>query len=108
MAMLVTLERAKSQEYVIHDADDAEITNKVEEASDIVLDYVGDRENANGWSAEDPLPADAIAVPGVISAAVLLVFGALWENRDGGEDGPEPLSPAVKNLLRRYRDPVIA
>lgn len=100
MVMLVTLERAKSQEYIIHDAYDAEVAAKAEEASDIVLDYLGRRDNPDEWTDE--------TVPGTVRAAVLLTFGALWENRDGGEDGPEPLSTAVKSLLRRYRDPVLA
>ena len=106
--MLVTLERAKSQEYITHSMYDAEVANKVVEATDIVLDYIGDRDNLRGWSIADPLPDGGVAVPGVVTAAILLVFGALWEGREGAEDSPEPISPAVERLLRRYRDPVMA
>ena len=106
--MLVSLERAKAQEYITHSVYDAEVAIKVAEASDIVLDYIGDRDNLRRWSAADPLPEESASVPGVISAAVLLVFGALWEGREGAEDSPEPISPAVERLLRRYRDPVVA
>ena len=106
--MLVSLERAKAQEYITHSFYDLEVQHKVAEASDIVLDYIGDRDNLRRWSAADPLPEESVAVPGVITAAVLLVFGALWEGREGAEDSPEPISPAVERLLRRYRDPVVA
>ena len=106
--MLVSVERAKAQEYITHSIYDMEVQNKVAEASDIVLDYIGDRDNLRRWSAADPVPDDGVAVPGVITAAVLLVFGALWEGREGAEDSPEPISPAVERLLRRYRDPVVA
>lgn len=106
--MLVSIDRAKTQEYIIHSEDDLEVTLKIQEASDIVLDYIGDRANVNNWSAEYPLPDGALPVPGVVSAAVLLVFGALWEGREGAQDSPEPISPAVERLLRRYRDPVVS
>lgn len=106
--MLVSIDRAKAQEYIYHDHDDAEVAAKVHEASEIVLDYIGDRANVNNWSAEYPLPEGSDPVPGVVSAAVLLVFGALWEGREGAEDSPEPISPAVERLLRRYRDPVVS
>lgn len=106
--MLVSIDRAKTQEYIIHSEDDLEVALKIQEASDIVLDYIGDRANVNKWSAEYPLPEGSVPVPGVVSAAVLLVFGALWEGREGAEDSPEPISPAVERLLRRYRDPVVS
>lgn len=98
--MLVTVERAKAHEYITHSAFDAEIAAKVAEASDIVLDYIGDRANVAAW--------DETTTPGVISAATLLVFGALWEGREGGADSPEPISETVQRLLRRYRDPPLA
>lgn len=106
--MLVSLDRAKAQEYLTHSHDDMEVMLKVQEASDIVLDYIGDRANVNNWSAEYPQPEGTLPVPGVVSSAVLLVFGALWEGREGSEDSPEPISPAVERLLRRYRDPVVS
>ena len=98
--MLVSLERAKAQEYITHSVYDDEVANKVAEASDIVLNYISERFRELGW--------DESSAPGVITAAVLLVFGALWEGREGAEDSPEPISPAVERLLRRYRDPVVA
>jgi len=106
--MLVSLDRAKAQEYITHSHDDLEVMLKAQEASDIVLDYIGTRWRNAGWSAEYPLPEGAVPVPGVISSAVLLVFGALWEGREGAQDSPEPISPAVERLLRRYRDPVVS
>lgn len=106
--MLVSLDRAKAQQYITHSSDDLEVTLKVQEATDIVLDYIGDRANAHNWSAAYPLPEGALPVPGVVSSAILLVFGALWEGREGAADSPEPISPAVERLLRRYRDPVVS
>lgn len=106
--MLISIDRAKSQVYLTHAHDDLEVMLKVQEASEIVLDYIGDRANVNGWSVLDPLPEGGSPVPGVVSAAVLLVFGALWEGREGSVESPEPISVAVERLLRRYRDPVVS
>jgi len=91
---------------------DDEIAAKLAEAEAIVLDYIGDRDNSNGWGeipdSSSSSDAEPVAVPGVISSAVLLALSALWEGRQGDVDQAEPLSPAVKNLLRRYRDPPLA
>lgn len=99
MTALVTVDRAKLQLRIIGSALDGEIAKKIEEASAIVLDYVT-TEGKESWTAEN--------VPGVVSSAVLLVLGALWSGRAGAEDAPQPLSDAVRNLLRRHRDPALA
>ncbi len=97
---LVTLERAKAHLLIIGAADDAEVLSKIAEAEAIVLDYIGDRTNANGWNK--------LTAPGVITSAVLIVLGALWEGREAAAESPEPISDAVRRLLRRYRKPPLA
>lgn len=74
--------------------DMADIILKVAEASDIVLDYVTDAERSY-WT-------DATAPP-LIKAATKLVLTTLYDER-----AADPLTPAVKNVLRRYRDPTLA
>lgn len=100
MVALVTLEAAK--EHLRIDADDQndEVTDRINDASDIVIDYL--KRPDHGWTDE--------TVPGQVRASVLLVLGALWVNRDGVGDAVDldPISPAVVSLLRRMRDPALA
>lgn len=106
--MFVSLARAREHLYVIGSDDDAEIAEKLSEAQQIVLDYIGDRDNARGWG-EIPLGGtEPMPVPGVVVSALLLVLGALWENREGADGNPDPISNAVRSLLRRYREPPLA
>lgn len=97
---LVTFDQAKAHLAVDHNEDDTLIQVFVDAASDIVLDYLKK-------TVED-LPGSPSEVPPTIEAATLLVIGALYENRDGAENAPQPLSQAVKDLLHRYRDPALA
>lgn len=97
---IVSLDRAKQQLRITVAIHDSEVQAKLDEAFAIVLDYIGDRDNANSW--------DENTAPGVIVSATLLVLGALWEGRAGAEDAPEPISDAVQKLLRRHRDPPLA
>ena len=99
MTMLVTLERAKWHLRETDSARDAEIEAMIEEASAAIIDYLEHRANPD-WTPE--------TVPPEIRKAVLLELAAADMGRDGEKDGPQPLSDAVKNLLRRWRDPVLA
>lgn len=102
MSLLVTFERAKRHLNVDHDNDDTLIQSLIIQGSAIVLDYC--KKPDDTW---DVLGSPS-GVPAVVEAATLLVIGALYENREGNADGPQPLSQAVKDLLHRQRDPAYA
>ena len=72
-----------------------DLLRKIDEASDIVLDWV---------TADDKDTWDESTAPDRVKAATKLVLQALY---DGGMDA-DPLSPAVKNILRRLRRPTLA
>lgn len=77
----------------------ADLVLKMEQATEIVLDYL--KTEGSGWDEE--------TVPRPIHAAVLLVLSALWEDREGTGDG-DYIAPngTVARLLHRFRDPAIA
>lgn len=70
---------------------DAEIEQKLMLASAIVSDYIGSNNQSNG-DIED--------------AAVMLVLGELWLNRESST--ADVLSPAVRSLLERQRMQALA
>ena len=74
--------------------DAADVMVKAEEASEIVLDYVTDAEKSD-WTDAD--------CPPLVKAAIKLVLTNLYDDRSG-----DPLTPGVKNVLRRHRDPTLA
>lgn len=86
---LVTLETAKAHLRVIGDAHDGDIELKIRAASRIVIDHLD----------LDPFPWTEENLPESVRAAVLLVLGALFENREGGD----PLGVAAVNLLTPHR-----
>ncbi|ACL57572.1 head-tail connector protein [Methylobacterium nodulans] len=92
---LVTLEAAKLHLRIDGTDEDALVQDKIEAATDLVLDYLKTPEH--GWTAE--------TVPARVKAAILLALGVLYENREGQVD---PLTDAVRSLLHRLRDPAIA
>jgi len=101
MVALVTLEAAKAHLRVDDDTQDDEVETKLNDASDIIVDYL--KRPDHDWTDE--------TVPGQVRSSVLLVLGALWENREGvGQYAEEldPISPAVVSLLMRMRDPALA
>lgn len=101
MVALVSLDRAKAHLRIDADDQDEEVSLKITDASDIVLDYL--KRPGHGWTDTD--------APGQVQAAVLLVLGALWSQREGAGQNAEdldPISPAVVSLLRRMRDPALA
>jgi hypothetical protein len=110
---LVTLDQAKLHLKIPGTDNDADVQLKLDHAEALILDYIGStdtwRTTVAGWLAD---PATA---PPVVLAAILCQLGELERFRgddppDGGplRDGPEDLSPMVRELLRRTRDPVLA
>lgn len=74
------------------------VQGKLDDAEAIVIDYL--KKPDHGWTSQ--------TLPGTVRSAILLVLGTMYENREGGLDEADPISPAVVSLLRRQRDPAIA
>jgi hypothetical protein len=89
---MITLDQAKAHLRVDHDSEDAYIEMQLWAAQDIVREYL------NGVVASQ-------ANFRVIDAAVLLVLGDLYANRESQAD---PLSPSVRRFLAFLRKPVFA
>ncbi len=97
--------------------DEDEIRQKLSQAAAIVRAYLGDvpatlLADADRWGYSDPndppLDPPMEDVPQVrhneaIEAAELLILGELWANRESGT--ADPLTPAVKNILRLFKEP---
>lgn len=113
---LVTLRQARHQVGVNHHDDDVLLEEKRFQASSIILDYLKLYDSGNYQSLSDfaswfdAFEEPTSAIPGVITAATLIVVGALYENRDGTDDNksPQTLSRTVVDLLMRRRDPSMA
>jgi hypothetical protein len=91
---LITLTEAKTHLRIYDDYYDTDLFLKGTAASEIILDYL--KQLDSDWTPE--------TTPFKVKAATLLVLGALFEDREGGD----PISPAVKSLLMRLRDPAYA
>jgi hypothetical protein len=107
---LVTFRSAKAQLNVDHDLDDDLIDGLRTRASGAVIDYIkiDVGESAFDWADLFGEPI-AINVPPEVVAAVLLMIGAMYENRDGDVfRSPQPISQPVMDLLWRHRDPAMA
>lgn len=89
---MITLDQAKVHLRVDHDSEDAYIQTQLDAAQDIVRDYL------NGIVVSQ-------ANFRIIDAAVLLVLGELYANREALAD---PLSPSVKRFLAFLRTPAFA
>ncbi len=76
------------------------LQEKMNQAEDIILDYI--KTFNTGWDDE--------TVPPRIKAAILLMLSALWDDREGKGDAGDYLKDdgPIANLLRRSRDPALA
>ena len=106
MTMLVTLQQAKDHLRVDFDAEDSDITLKIHAASGVVIRYL---KLPSAYFAD--LPALTTDTPFEIQAAVLIMLGILYRDRDGTEmdkweHGYLPFP--VTSLLYTYRDPALA
>jgi hypothetical protein len=106
-SVLVTLTQAKGHLRIRHTEEDEEIQDKLDQAEDIVLDYL--HMESSEWDTEN--------VPGRVQAAVLEVLADLWEHRGDDNEGGEAfqnrmadgeLHPRVTRYLYRLKDLVIA
>ena len=107
---LVTFRGAKAQINVDHDLDDDLIDGMRTRASGSVINYCK-IDVGQSWFDWVDLLGEPIAdnVPPEVLAAVLLVIGAMYENRDGDVfRSPQALSQPVMDLLWRHRDPAMA
>ncbi|WP_291986378.1 head-tail connector protein [Candidatus Accumulibacter sp. ACC007] len=96
--------------------DDAEIEQKLLVAKTLVVAYIGyqygDYEDLVDLSYElvhaDPQSPAARRLRHIetLDAAILLVLGDLWQNRESGSGNP--LSASVVNLLNLFREPTYA
>jgi hypothetical protein len=96
---LITKVQAKNHLHIDFDDRDADLDMKMQQAEEIVIDYL--KRPDHGWTE--------LTVPKTVQAAILLVLTALFDDRDGSGGG-DHLAPGgpVARLLSRYRDPAIA
>jgi hypothetical protein len=102
---LVTLKQVKRHVNQDTSFDDKLLEEKRFQASAIILDYLKMDTSDTGFDWVDELGEPTNNIPGVVTAATLLVVGSLYENRDGSTSGaPQALSQTVIDLLMRSRD----
>lgn len=113
MTALLTLDQAKAHLRVETTDFDADISQNIEEASEICLTYIKRR---------GPFPTDAeptppdwtdADLPADIRAAVKIMLSMLFDDRNAGKsDNPSVamgyMPPNVTALLHRHRDPALA
>lgn len=102
MIDIIDLQEAKDHVRIVTSQFDSDISLKILQASAIMLNYL--KIDLDGSPLEFPWSGDD--VPWDVKAATMLVFGDLWKNRES--DVASPLSQAVKDLVRRWRDPAMA
>lgn len=109
---MIGLNAAKWHLRIDGTADDAELDAKINMATAIVRQYIGD---LRGDHLRDPADLDdlkSVAAAGIdarrlrhqeaIDAAILLVLGELWANREAGTSNP--LSDSVRLILGPVRE----
>lgn len=95
----ITIEQAMAHLRVDSDisSDDGDLLSKMDQACDIVLDYLEMPEDSYAPGSESD------GAPPRIISATLLVLGELYKNREAQSD---PLSQGVWRILNRLRVPV--
>lgn len=96
---LVAFDRAKKHLRVTDNDHDEEIQSKLDQASDIITDYL--KAQADPTWNED-------TAPGRVQSAVLLMLGHLDGNRGQDLRADEDVWKAIERLLMRVRDPALA
>lgn len=109
MPEVITLEEAKAHISATTNQRDQDLQDKLDAATDIVIDYLSRRDTT--WNATMAAWTSA-TVPKSVRAAILVQFGELCLNRGDDPvtqpDAPTGLSRVVTSLLMRYRDPGLA
>jgi hypothetical protein len=110
---IVTLAEAKQHLRITSDAEDADLSRKLDDAHGLVLDYIARPDDAE-WTAEMEAWDDESA-PRAVHAAILRTFGDLTRFRGNDDDPSETrvdggysLSPRARGLLSQYKDPTLA
>lgn len=109
--MLVSLEQGKRHLRVIIDDEDDDIELKIEGASAAVLDYLKSRASEfldSSGQVEIDSDGEPVGVPTNVQAAVLLMLGYLYKDRDTNADDAYErgyLPAPVTALLYPKRDP---
>lgn len=93
MASLITMEEAKDALRVLDNDHDSDIELRMHAASEMVLQYANQSDPA--WTDE--------TAPYLIKAAIILTLQDLFSSEE-----PTGLTEGVKNILHRWRDPVLA
>jgi hypothetical protein len=101
--MLITLDQAKAHMQIEHEEQDDQIEEAIQDASAILLNYL--KKDETEWQDSNGEPD---SVPYEIRAAVKIMTASLMENREGNDQGPDPLSQTVVNLVHRHRDPAMS
>lgn len=90
----------------------ADLEFKISQAEDIVIDYI--KQPDHEWDVGDTTASPSVAsnVPGGISAAVIMVISALYDDQARADmlsalSGSDLKNPIV-GLLYRHRDPSLA
>lgn len=101
MSDLVTLDEAKFHLRIDDTFSDVDLSEKITQASDIVIDYVG----TTAADGSTPADWDTTTVPPRAKLATLLVLATIFASREGFDD---PLSCGAVSLLTRLRPVVFA
>lgn len=102
MVKLVTLEAVKRRQRIWHEDDDPDLEDMISQASDIILNYIGNPEPE--WTDQ--------TAPPLIQAAVLFQVGLMWADRGDSQPVYAPadgyLDRRITSILHRYRKLVLA
>jgi hypothetical protein len=101
---LITLASAKIHLRLIGTDEDADVQQKVDAASAIIVDYLKDRAEATWDETTTPLP---------VQMAVLLLVASLWRHRGDDPADRDALEvdkgvwAEIDPILARFRDPAL-
>jgi hypothetical protein len=104
--MIVSLQEAKDHLRIDNDAEDADLTLKIQASSQIILDYLRKSESDYGEDSDGILET-----PTSVKMACLILVGILYRDRDGEESknwnqGYLPFS--VTALIYQLRNPALS